>query len=568
MKSTDKKGIQLIVNQCVLHGMHHVVISPGSRNAPFSIAFDEHPDVTCYVIHDERSAAFFALGIAQQLNLPVGVVCTSGSASLNYFPAVAEAYYQCLPLVIITADRPQAWIDQGDGQTIKQNGVFGSHVKYSCDFSEEYASADSQWYLERETAIAFNECNGKWKGPIHFNVGINEPLYGTEEISTFSGKHIQLCQGSFELTLNDSIFVSSELQNKRILVLCGQLQKDEGLNKELELFAENSSVLVLTENTSNLKSNNFIHCIDRLLNALDEKNKEDFRPELLITIGGAIVSKKIKAYLRNNKPKYHWKIGNEFPYMDTYQCLTHSFQTDAKSFFKAANKLNYKRSQYNYSGPFKAIDFKLKDRIGVVMSNLDYSDITVFNEINEMLPEYANIHMANSSVVRYMQLFEPVNSMTYWCNRGTSGIDGSSSTAVGASVLSSSQLHVLLTGDVSFLYDSNAFLNNFLGSNLRIIVINNSGGGIFRIIPGPDSTKQLASYFEASHSFNAKGICLTAGIDYKNVTTLDDLLTFLPEFFHDNINQPRLLEISTPQEVNAKMLNDFFESMNAAALKL
>jgi 2-succinyl-5-enolpyruvyl-6-hydroxy-3-cyclohexene-1-carboxylate synthase len=177
MISSDKNAVSLFVDQCVAHGMLQVVCSPGSRNAPLVIAFDEHPDVICKVIHDERSAAFFALGMAQQLGRPVGVVCTSGSAALNYYPAIAEAFYQCVPLVVITADRPQEWLDQGDGQTIRQQNVFDSHIRYSVNLSEKYSLPTEKWYLERETSIAFNEGNGNWKGPIHFNISLNEPLY-------------------------------------------------------------------------------------------------------------------------------------------------------------------------------------------------------------------------------------------------------------------------------------------------------------------------------------------------------------------------------------------------------
>ena len=567
MKSTNKIGVQLLVSQCVSHGMRNVVISPGSRNAPLSIAFDEHNDVNCYVIHDERSAAFFALGMAQQLGEPVGVVCTSGSAPLNYYPAIAEAYYQCIPLVVITADRPLYWIDQGDGQTIRQEGVFDKHVKYSCNFSDYINDDKEQWYMERESAIAFNEGNGNWKGPIHFNVSISEPLYDTSEKSDFPKREIQLISGEFHFSSKHVPIITSHLERKKILVLCGQLIKDEALNRELEIFSENSSVLVITENTSNLSSSRFINCIDRFLNAMTEQEKEDFRPELLITIGGAVVSKKIKTFLREYKPDFCWKIGFEFPFMDTYQCLSHSFQTEPKSFFKEVNRLIFNRSQSNYAGRWNSIDFKIQDKIELVLGKLEYSDITVFHEIIQNLPDEVNLHMANSSVVRYMQLFDPSRSISYCCNRGTSGIDGSSSSAVGASVANASQLNVLISGDISFLYDSNAFFNPYVGGNLRIIVINNSGGGIFRIIPGPSSTKQLEKYFEATHNMNAKGICDAGDIEYLAVSTIDELKDELPGFFEGNNDKTKLVEIFTPKEVNVKMLNEFFNQLNATSLK-
>ena len=199
MISSNKKGVQLLVEQCLAHGMKNVVFSPGSRNAPFIIAFDEHPSINCIVIHDERSAAFYAMGMAQQLNEPVGIICTSGSAVLNYYPAVAEAYYQSLPLVVITADRPEEWVNQGDGQTIVQHEVFKNHIRYSTTLSEHCRTNDEIWKLEREISTAFNLGNGTWKGPIHINMSFNEPLYGTEEITSIKGKIIQTITPFFQL---------------------------------------------------------------------------------------------------------------------------------------------------------------------------------------------------------------------------------------------------------------------------------------------------------------------------------------------------------------------------------
>ncbi len=561
MISSNKKGVQLIVNQCVKHGMKHVVCSPGSRNAPFVIAFDEHPEITCYVIHDERSAAFFALGLAQMIDEPVGIVCTSGSAALNYYPAVAEAYYQCIPLVVITADRPVEWVDQGDGQTIVQKDVYKNHIRYACQFSENPQNEDEVWYIEREMAVAFSEGSTTWKGPIHFNVAFTEPLYGTTEIESQQGRIIERIKGEFHLSTKQAIQVIESLECQKILVICGQLPPDEGLFKELRFFAENSAIAVLVENTSNLVDMKFIHCIDRTLNAIEENEMESYSPDLLITIGGAVVSKKIKAFIRKNKPKQHWKVGCDFPYMDTFQALTHSFETSPTSFFKELNLLTYKKNLSNFGAKWKQKDFMAQEKMPAFFETVPFSDISAIETILDYVPEAANLHMSNSSIVRYCQLFDPIKSIRYWSNRGTSGIDGSSSTAVGAAAYGN-QLHVLITGDVSFFYDSNALWNQYLNANLRIVLVNNFGGAIFKIIPGPNSTNQLEKYFEAKHDQNAEQICKAFNIDYFSATNKEAIESQMSDFYSFEENgRPKLIEIFTPSDINHLQLDAFFKAI-------
>jgi 2-succinyl-5-enolpyruvyl-6-hydroxy-3-cyclohexene-1-carboxylate synthase len=564
MITSNKTIVEQLVAQCLQHGMKHVVCSPGSRNAPFMIAFDEHPEISCYVIHDERSAAFFALGLSQQLDAPVGIVCTSGSAPLNYYPAVAEAYYQCIPLVVITADRPEEWVDQGDGQTIVQRDVFGKHVRYACSFSDNEQNPDAIWFVQRETAIAFNQGNGDWKGPIHFNVGLREPLYSRSEAKGILGTSIYSSKGEFRLSKSDLRVCEEGLSLPKKLVICGQMNPDPKLLEALKLFANDHSVLILVENTSNLNNQRFVHCIDRLLNVITDEEIEDFKPDLLISLGGAIVSKRIKSFLRKNKPQMHWKIGSEFPYMDTFQCLSHTFNTDASSFFTELLSLNYTKHSSNYGVKWKQRDFEQIDRMSAAIGALPYADLCVFALIQDYLPENSVLHMANSSVVRYCQLFDSIHSVDYYCNRGTSGIDGSISTAVGAAYADSNRLHVIVTGDISFFYDSNALWNKYIGSNFRIILINNQGGGIFRIIPGPSSTPQMETYFEAHHEHQAEHICRTFNVGYTSVNSLDAFAQSMTDFYSVKPGEgAKLIEIHTPGDENAKNLDDFFLKMRS-----
>jgi 2-succinyl-5-enolpyruvyl-6-hydroxy-3-cyclohexene-1-carboxylate synthase len=465
-------------------------------------------------------------------------------------------------LVVLTADRPTEWINQGDGQTIVQSNVFGKHVRYSANFSEHAQTSTEQWYIQREISTAFAEGASHWKGPIHFNIAFNEPLYKTEAFKKHPFKKITLVHSRFQFSNPQQQATINALGLPKKMVICGQLNEDPALLEQLKIFATDSSVVVLVENTSNLVDPKFVHCIDRTLNSIDELLEADYAPDLLITIGGAVVSKKIKAFIRKHKPKEHWKIGFEFPYMDTYQALTHSFQAEPFHFFNALNDLNYTKNISNYGSKWKQLDYLIQDKMPAFFEKCAFADISTFEIVLDYLPENCQLHLANSSVVRYAQLFDPIKSITYWSNRGTSGIDGSSSTAVGAAHANPEKLHVLITGDVSFFYDSNAFWNHYLTQNLRIILINNAGGGIFKIIAGPDTSKQSNEYFVAQHHHTAEGICQAFNMHYSSVDTLEGLAEKMSDFYtYSTDNRPKLLEIFTPSELNPEALNDFFHQL-------
>lgn len=557
MLTSEKIMVQLVVDQCEAHGIRKIVFSPGSRNSPFAISFDENPFFETYVIHDERSAAFFALGMSQELQEPVALCCTSGTAALNYYSAIAEAYYRSIPLLLITADRPESWINQGDGQTIVQQNVYKNHIRYEVNLTDGKESETDIWYAQRETAIGMATLTGSWKGPVHFNIGLNEPLYNSIEKSTNYARKFNKNQVSSQLSIEFIERAIPLLESSKIMVLCGQLPESNQLQQTLEKFSNHSNVVVLVENTSNIQSEKFIHCIDRTLNGIDKE--EGFYPDLLITLGGAVVSKKIKAFLRKAKPKNHWKIGFDFPFMDTYQCLSDSIEITENQFFDSLNQLDFKRSQLNYFGKWKSIDIQAKDTIEMAVRNLpSFTDIHVFYHLFDCLPEHSILHISNSSVVRYTQLFDPIRSVRFESNRGTSGIDGSTSTAIGAAIANPNKMHYLITGDISALYDSNAFWIANFPKNLKIIVINNFGGGIFRIIPGPATSKQRDAYFEAKHIQTVASVANAYGIETLSVNLMEDFVNLLPEFLSSE-NEIQLLEVFTDAEQNADNLTQFFK---------
>lgn len=562
MKTTSKKNVQLFVQQLVAHGLRFVVCSPGSRNAPLIIAFNQHPEIECIVIPDERSAAFYALGMSQHTSYFVAVVCTSGSAVLNYYPAIAESFYQSVPMIVITADRPEEWVNQGDGQTIVQKDVFKNHVLYSETVPEINQGNVSEWMIKRIVGEGISYLvNGKI-GPIHFNVPLSEPLYVQEELVLNSAPTLlQKAALSLSFSKNQLTEIQTTWRNStRKMVLIGQNKPDKQLKLLLEQLALDTSVVILTEHTSNCYLQRSISSIDRTLERMDTSLEENYHPEILLVLGGAIVSKRIKTFLRKIHPKQTWKVGYDFPFMDTYQSLNHTFEMNSCDFISTLVTL---KTKSNYAEIWFKLQSEASDLGTEFIDSLEtISDLKVIEQITQSLPNDSHLHLANSSVIRYALLMHPSSKVTYWCNRGTSGIDGSTSTACGAAFMAKDTLHTLITGDISFFYDSNAFWNNLNLPNLRIVMINNGGGGIFKIIPGPSSTEELDDFFVFDQNFSAKYICKTFGIHYTEIADLSKLKDVLPSFFEkDEYPKQKLIEIFTPKDENANILNNYFKTI-------
>src|SRR5690606_22441812 len=351
MKYSKIPVAQSIVALCVAKNIKHVIISPGSRNAPLTIGFTHHPEITPYSIVDERSAAFFALGIAQQLQEPVAVVCTSGSALLNYYPAVAEAFYSDIPLVVISADRPIERIDIGDGQTIRQKNVFENHILYSANLHSELVlenaaterrlqqkQFESQKHNEREINLALNKAIEE-KGPVHINVPFYEPLYETTDSLRVDPLQIfpELHDRSYtEKELLPYADIWNNAQKKIIIV--GVLSPNVIEQEFLDRLAKDESVLVLTETTSNINHPEFFTRIDTLIGPIERYEDADaqfreLQPDILLTFGGMIISKKIKSFLRNYQPKHHWHVDPKNAY-NTFFCLNKHFETEPNAFFQ------------------------------------------------------------------------------------------------------------------------------------------------------------------------------------------------------------------------------------------
>lgn len=585
MEYSTIPAAQAVVMHCKNSGIRHIVISPGSRNAPLVLGFSGDPFFKCYSVVDERSAAFFALGMAQQLREPVAAVCTSGSALLNYYPAVAEAFYSDIPLVLISADRPGYKIDRGDGQTIRQDRVFDRHIAYSANLKQDLTHATStiaalapellnggenlgglqreiEHYNQNELQEALQKCL-RQMSPVHINIPFEEPLYGvTDEIKV---EPIAATSSKPQHTLGDlNEFSRIWSQALRKMVLVGVNHPNEISQEVLNKLAEDPSVLIFTETTSNLHHPRNLSSIDSIIAPIEkaENPEQDFealRPEVLLTFGGLIVSKKVKAFLRKFKPIHHWHIHPIKAY-DTFFCLTHHIKGEPNVFLSALLK-----NAHIKAGNYRDVWLERKSRVHTQRSQyldqIGFSDFKAFAAITASIPKSYMIQLANSSTVRYAQLFDMPQGNPVFCNRGTSGIDGSTSTAVGAA-LHYKEPTLLISGDLSFLYDINGLWNNYIRPDLRIVVVNNGGGGIFRILPGKQDSPAFEKFFETPQQQSIEAICAAYGLSYRQAADEESLNKALSTFY-DPSDSPKLLDIRTPRTQNDKILLGYFEFLSS-----
>ena len=545
-----KELAQLVIAACHQFNVDTVVISPGSRNAPLTIGFSNHPEIETLSVVDERCAAFFALGIAQQTQKPVAVLCTSGSALLNYYPAIAEAFYSNIPLVVISADRPKHLIDIGDGQTIRQENVFENHILFSANLIEnpKFKTRNAQLIGE---ALQLANSN---KGPVHINVPFDEPLYDTvTDLEDFHFPNISMSSLDNSNINYDELARIWNSSNKKMLVI-GVNYPDTELHKLMDLYSEDDSVILLTETTSNLHHSKAINSIDQLIFSLGEEEFKELQPDILITFGGMIVSKRIKRFLRDYQPKHHWNI-DEKKATNTFFCLSEFIQTKPVDFFSKFNSIISKK-QSDYQPKWLTIRDERRQKHAGYLATIAHSDLKVFEQVLESIPKNSQLQFSNSAIIRYGQMFTIDSTLEVFCNRGTSGIDGSTSTAIGAAYACNRQT-VFITGDLSFFYDSNGLWNKNIPTNFRIILVNNSGGGIFKIIPGPKTTN-ATKYFETPHCLTAEHLCKMHNFEYSKAFSTSSVQKELENFYKES-NQPKILEIFTPSLENDKVLKEYFK---------
>lgn len=545
-----------IAEICAQKGIQQVVLSPGSRCAPLTIAFARHPKLTVRTVSDERAAAFIALGMAQTTGRPTVLICTSGTAALNYAPAVAEAFFLQVPLVVLTADRPPEWIDQLDGQTIRQHQVYGKHIKNSYTFPVDLSHKDAVWHSARLVSEAINSAMAYPPGPVHINIPLREPFYpATEERIVFDEKVkvIEEVQNTFALTESQVPHLSQELwQYERILVIGGQEAYNSSLLQNLQRFSDTTGAVVVGDiiaNTHRLPG--AIRFQDAILACPDEEKLKSLQPDLLITFGKSVISKSLKLHLRKFKPEAHWHIQPAGQVADTFQVLSRVVRCMPAGFFQAlAASATHKASLF--ATTWADLEAKAGAFLQEYTLGAAYSELNILAHVLRALPQKSNLHLANSMAVRYANILglAPDKQVAVYANRGTSGIDGSTSTAVGCA-LTSAGITTLLTGDLAFFYDRNGLWHNYLPANLRIVILNNHAGGIFRLIDGPKQQPELEEFFETKQALDAENSAKDFGMQYTACRSMVELEQALPQFFSVETG-PSILEVFTDSKLNAE----------------
>ena len=507
----SKENVNILTSLLVAHGVRHAVVCPGSRNSAIVHNFNECPFIQCYPVTDERSAGFYAMGMAQALKQPVVVCVTSGTALLNLAPAIAEAFYQHIPLVAISADRPQQWIDQLDGQTLPQSDALGRFVKKAVSLPEPH-DAEEKWYCNRMVNEAL--LAAMHGGPVHINVPITEPL--------------------FEYSVD-------ELPAERKIAYAAADMSPATLSHVTRMFLSATRPMLISGQPMN-------PLLDEAVSIVGDD--EEYVPDFVLYIGGSIVSKRLKRFLR--KAKETWVVNNTGEIADTFMNLTHVFQGDGEA---VADHIRFMMVMEPHPFIQKWDDLLARIRLQAESYEPAYSELAAVKYFEHYVGD-AEVHYANSSAIRLANSFaqHPV-----WCNRGVNGIEGSLSTAAGFSCVADKRVYCVI-GDLSFFYDQNALWNQNLQGNFRILLLNNGCGGIFNMLPGLEQSPARDQYVAAAHHTSAEGICQQNDIVYISASDMPQLHAGIDTLLNIESDRPVLLEVFTDPYDDEQTLKDYYKT--------
>ena len=507
---SNKENVNILTALLVEHGIRHAVVCPGSRNAPITHNLNECPDIVCYPVTDERSAGFYALGMSQALKQPVVVCVTSGTALLNLAPAVAEAYYQHIPLIVVSADRPPQWIDQLDGQTLPQSDALGRFVQKAVSLPEPHDD-ETRWYCNR----LINEALIIRNAPVHINIPITEPLFD---------------------------FSVTDLPQERVIKWIPGEISGATLSHVTRMFLQAQRPMLVSGQPMN-------PLLDEAVSLVGDD--EQYVPDFVLYIGGSIVSKRVKRFLR--KAKETWVVNETGEVTDTFMNQTHVIQGNGEA---VADHIRYTLVMEPHPFVQKWDDLLARIRRQTSDYEPGYSQMAAVKYFEANVGE-AVVHYANSSSIRLANILaqHPV-----WCNRGVNGIDGSLSTAAGFSVVSDSNIFCVI-GELSFFYDQNALWNQNLKRNFRILLLNNGCGGIFNMLPGLEQSPARNGIVAASHHTSAEGICRQNHVIYLRAEGPHDLHQAIDTLLYIESDRPVLLEVFTDVNEDERILKDYYKSL-------
>jgi len=531
-------------------GLQDVVICPGSRSAPLTLGFARHGGFATSTVIDERAAGYIALGKALASNQPVAVVCTSGTALLNLAPAVAEAFYLRIPLLILSADRPAAWVDQLDGQTIRQQGALGPHTVFAASLPENAITETERWHAARLVQQAWQAALNQ-RGPAHLNIPLSEPLYeplpAQQPMNRWSW---ETSTPAFALSEADAATWQAA---RSILLVPGQQAPDAAQQALLQRLLRDPRVCLLSEAVANSPGGISQH------EALLRARPAALQPDLLISWGQQVVSKQLKLYLRQYPARQHWRIDALQQLADPFQQAGRLLAASPNEVLSALAALPLGDGQYQQQ--WQKAQNSLNSRLNAWFEGLPFGDMAAFNQLSQLLPAGDSLHLGNSTPIRHWQNL-PHWPALHWvhANRGTSGIDGVNSTALGFASQRNEKVW-LLTGELSFAYDLNAFSSSERPTNLRIVVFNNGGGDIFRQIPGPKTQPEREAFFATPRSINLQAMAAAWQLPYLLATDALSLQQALQQL--QKTDGCQLLEIRTEPSVNESVYNQYLELINS-----
>ncbi len=562
MENTSNRICRCIIGLLSRHGVEKAFVSPGSRNAPLLVALSRCEEITSEIVVDERSAAFMALGYALISRRPVALICTSGTALLNYSPAIAEAYYRRVPLIVVSADRPKQWIGQDDSQTIVQPGALSNYVTRSYDICAS-DSDDELWYANRVTNDAILTALTGRIGPVHINVQLSEPLGEIVEINDepfHINRTIDLLRPKSQLEVSVVRNLGCRIASpEKVMIVCGFMSPDKTLNNALLKLSRLPNIVVLTETISNLHGDDFITSIDATLAAIKDDRCEAMKPDYVISCGGAIVSRHIKQYLRRCKLKGHWHVGEAEDTIDCFRQLTLRVEMNPALFFQQlASAMQPHRAECSFSRDWRLMADRAQSLTSAYCTRIPWCDMKAFSVFIPMIPHRWNVQFSNGTSIRYSQIFGRHQYHRCDCNRGVSGIDGSTSTAIGASIAYRGDVTLLVTGDMSAIYDIGAISNRLVPPRFKMIVIANGGGGIFRFITATSDLDIREKMLCVPDIPSVEGYAAASGFSVFKAGNEQELRQNF-HGFAEEADRPALLLIETSDADSSTLLREFFD---------
>lgn len=563
MMFSEKRNVLQLLSLLKAHKISHFVVSPGSRHIPIVISMEADPFFKLYSVVDERSASFFAIGLMQRLKQPVGIICTSGTASANYCSAINECLYQELPLLVLTADRQEALRDQHEDQMIRQSSMYANITKMVANLPLVYSESDA-WFNNRLINEALLELTHRGCGPVQINIPVPEhkDAFSTPALPD------ERVIARFNLEETSWQDTASYLRKKKILIVCGEgYTISEKQSAALESFCKKFDAAVLCDKMSNCHVSRSIENAFAVLQALADKDFTELSPDVIISIRANFsFNPELKNFVKILKDKgcriENWFVHPSGRIVDPYQgLLSRVYEMDEFYFFEhVANVLEDYADEADFAESWKVISESIEEPGG------PYGHIEAVGKFLRKLPNDCVLQLANSNSVRMAQLYPIDKSVEVHCNRGTDGIDGCVSTTVGYAS-ACDKLTFLMLGDLTFFYDMNALWNRNLGKNVRIFLDNNGGGAIMHMPKRPPfAAEHLPNYISAYHNASAKAWAEDRGFKYfavRDESQLDEGIEFLTNPSNEG---PLILEVFTDMLADTNLFRGYYASIHRSKL--